>query len=227
MKGNFAGLLFDNEGTLIDASEATRNCWSTLAAWYELPAAELLALVPGRPARDVIRHYSARLPVPVDDALQRYLQLAASCDTGIQPIPGAMQLLTDLPADLWAVVTSGTRELALRRIAAAGLPEPGRLVAADDVSAGKPDPEPYLAAAAQIGAHPSDCLAVDDSPAGIESASRAGCSAVAVLTTHRRSALIAADAHVNDLHQIRISQHDGEVYVEVFSDTPRNQRNRS
>jgi mannitol-1-/sugar-/sorbitol-6-phosphatase len=219
MIGDFKGILFDNEGTLIDASEATRNCWSTLAAWYDLPTEELLALVPGRPARDVLCHYSARLPVPVDDALQRYLRLAANYDTGIQPVPGALQLLTDLPTELWAVVTSGTRDFALRRITAAGLPEPSHIVTADDVSAGKPDPEPYMAAAGLLGVRPSDCVAIDDSPAGIESASHARCSTVAVLTTHRRSELSGADAYVNDLNQVRISLEDHKVHVKVFADT--------
>jgi sugar-phosphatase len=215
--GNFKGILFDNEGTLIDASEATRICWGTFAEWYDLSAEELLALVPGRPARDVINHYTQRLPVSVDDALKRYLEFAADSVTGIKPIPGATELLADLPADRWAVVTSGTRQFALKRISAAGLPEPKQLITADDVSAGKPDPEPYIAAARRLDAHPSMCLAIDDSPAGIESASRAGCLTVALLTTHRKSELPGAGSYAKDLRQIRTSQLGQEIRVEILN----------
>jgi sugar-phosphatase len=216
--GSVKGILLDNEGTLIDTSEATRTCWGTFAEWYSLPIEELLALVPGRPARDVIGHYAARLPVSIDDALKRYLELAADSVTGIRPIPGALQLLADIPAGRWAVVTSGTRQFALRRISAAGLPQPAQLVTADDVSAGKPDPEPYMAAAQRLGAHPSECLAIDDSPAGIESASRAGCVTVALLTTHNKSALSGAGNYVRDLSQVRASKLGQEIRVEIFTD---------
>jgi mannitol-1-/sugar-/sorbitol-6-phosphatase len=214
--GNFKGILFDNEGTLIDASEATRMCWSSLAGWYNLPVDEVLSLVPGRPARDVIGHYAESLPVPVDDALRRYLEFSATCTTGIRPIPGARELLAKIPADQWIVVTSGTREFALRRIVAAGLPVPAQLVSADDVNAGKPDPEPYMVAARKLRLHPSDCLAIDDSPAGIESASRAGCMTLALLTTHPRSELPDADVYANDLSSVRVSNngHGFRVFLD-------------
>jgi sugar-phosphatase len=211
--GDFTGILFDNEGTLIDASEATRHCWFTFASWYHLPVEEVLALVPGRPARDVIQHFAAQLPVTPDEALRRYLEFAATSQVGIRPIPGARSLVAQLPADRWVVVTSGTRDFAVKRITAADLPEPAHLITADDVSAGKPDPQPYLAAAQKIGANPADCLAIDDSPAGIESASRAGCSTLALLTTHRRSQLSTADAYAETLSQLRISVHNHQLHV--------------
>lgn len=217
--GTFKGILFDNEGTLIDASEATQTCWGTFAAWYNLPTEELLTFVPGRPARDVISHYAARLPVSVDNALNYYLELAANCVTGIRPISGAPQLIADLPGGVWAVVTSGTREFALRRIAAAGLPEPAQLVTADDVSAGKPSAEPYMAAAQRIGFRPSECLAIDDSPAGIESASRAGCVTLALLTTHNHSELSGADNYADDLSRLRVSHRGQNIQVEIVGDT--------
>jgi sugar-phosphatase len=213
---NVEGILFDNEGTLIDASEASRICWGTFAEWYGLPADELLAFMPGRPARDVIGHYAQRLAVPVDDALDRYLEYATDSVAGIRPIPGASELLAAIPRNRWAVVTSGTREFALRRISAAGLPEPENLITADDVSAGKPDPEPYIAAARKLGVNPSKSLAIDDAPAGIESATRAGCLTVGLLTTHSKSELPPAGNYAKDLTQIEATQRGGMIRVAIL-----------
>jgi len=56
-----------------------------------------------------------------------------------------------LPGDAWAVVTSGSAELATVRLRRAGLPVPAILVTADDVLHGKPSPDPYLLGAARLG----------------------------------------------------------------------------
>src|ERR687884_507283 len=61
-----------------------------------------------------------------------------------------VELLGRLPADRWAVVTSANRRLAEARLAAVGI-SPALLVSADDITRGKPDPEPFLLAAAKLG----------------------------------------------------------------------------
>jgi len=53
-------------------------------------------------------------------------------------------------------------------------------VCGDDVSKSKPDPEPYLLAAAKLGADPRHCVAIEDSPNGVASAAAAGCLTIAV-----------------------------------------------
>jgi sugar-phosphatase len=78
------------------------------------------------------------------------------------------------------------------RLAAAGLPLPSVLVTAEDVAAGKPDPEGYLEAALRLGRPPEDCLVVEDAPAGVEAAIAAGMRVVALPTTHPREELAAA-----------------------------------
>jgi sugar-phosphatase len=106
-------------------------------------------------------------------AAQRHIEeLEASDVDGVTALPGARRLLAALPADRWAVVTSGTRAVAQARLRAAGLTCP-RLVTADDVRRGKPDPEPYLVGAAQLGVPPERCLVVEDAPAGQPRALRA------------------------------------------------------
>ena len=82
------------------------------------------------------------------------------------------------------MVTMSYRNLAsvVDRALAERLPSGGFdvLVCGDDVRNGKPDPEPYLLAAARLGVEPQHCLAIEDSPAGIASAEAAGCVVVAV-----------------------------------------------
>jgi sugar-phosphatase len=93
----------------------------------------------------------------------------------------------------WAVVTSGGRELATLRLAAVGFPVPEVLVTGDDVEHGKPDPEPYLRAAEALGVPAAECVVVEDAPAGVLAAKRAGMTVLAVATTHPAAALAQAD----------------------------------
>ena len=196
------GILFDNEGTLIDASAATQHCWRTSPPGTTCQADELLGLVPGRPARDLIGRYAEQLPVPVDEALHRYLDFASENHTGIRPIPGAAEVLDALPSDRWVVVTSGTRDFAMKRIAAAGLPTPPQLITADDVSAGKPSPPRTESPRNELaethhGASPSTTHQPASPP-------RDGCQTLGLLTTHTREALPDADAYATDLSHVRI-----------------------
>lgn len=91
------------------------------------------------------------------------------------------------------------------RLAAAGLPVPAVLIAAEDVTDGKPDPEGYLAAAAALGVSPAACLVVEDAPAGIGAGRAAGARVLAVATSHERATLVEADAVVHDLRDITIT----------------------
>ncbi len=96
--------------------------------------------------------------------------------------PGAPELLAEcVTADVPCVlVTMSWRRLADAVIAAA---PPGSFVTSvtgDEVSNGKPDPEPYLAAAAALGVDPAACVAIEDSPTGVAAALAAGCATLGV-----------------------------------------------
>jgi sugar-phosphatase len=85
------------------------------------------------------------------------------------------------------------------RLAAAGLPVPAVLIAAENVSEGKPDPEGYLTAAAALAYDIVDCVVIEDSPAGIAAGRAAGARTVAVATSHNAAELSGADAVVLNL----------------------------
>jgi mannitol-1-/sugar-/sorbitol-6-phosphatase len=209
------GLLFDSDGVLIDSTAAVEAAWRTFAGWYGLPAADLLAQAHGRRSQDVIASYADRLPVSPEQALRRLLADAVGDPAGMRVLPGAGPLLSGLPPRGWAVVTSGTRAVARARFAAAGLPEPPVLVAAEDVAAGKPDPAPYRLAAGRLGLDPADCLAVEDAPAGLASAAAAGCRTLALTTTHEAGAL-TADLLAPDLSAVRITPTPTGFTLEVL-----------
>ena len=103
----------------------------------------------------------------------------------VEPIAGAARFLASLPPDRWLIVTSATHDLALCRLAAAGLPAPSVMVTAEEVPRGKPAPDAYLIAARKLGVAIGDCLVFEDAPAGIASGEAAGADVIVVTALHR------------------------------------------
>lgn len=77
------------------------------------------------------------------------------------------------------------------------------MITADDVTAGKPDPAPYLAAAHALGITPSRALVFEDAPSGAAAARTAGATVVGVSTTHDRGAF-EATVWVEDLTAVHV-----------------------
>lgn len=122
-----------------------------------------------------------------------------------EALPGAYKLLrqADLPV---VVVTSATRAVALHRLARAKLPAPQQLVAADDVRQGKPHPEPYVTAAHRIGLLAADCVAIEDSPLGVQAALAVGATTVAVLVSHPRDEFDSVRHFIPNLASLKVEQ---------------------
>lgn len=193
----FAAVLFDNDGTLIDSTEAVRRSWRkwaiehgvdpfSLQGFHGVPAAAIVAAV-----------------LPDGDqasALARIVAIEESDTEGVVALPGAAESLRVL-GRLAAIATSATRDLAQARLEAAGLLLPDVMVSADDITRGKPDPEPYLLAARRLGVDPEHCLVVEDAPSGLTSGRAAGCSTLGVVSTHEARDL-DADLVVPDLSHV-------------------------
>lgn len=213
MKIQADALLFDNDGTLVSSLESVYRCWSRWAAEYGITAEEFARVeLHGRPAAEIAADL---LPAArVAEAVVRIEHLEVEDVVGgVRLLPGTKALLDSLPADRWAVVTSATRRLAEARLAEVGI-HPKNLIAADDITRGKPDPEPFLLAARQLGVHPARCVVFEDAPAGLQAGRAAGMTTVALTTTHR-AAELTADVVVEDLSAVSALVTDGGVELSV------------
>jgi mannitol-1-/sugar-/sorbitol-6-phosphatase len=194
-------LLFDLDGVLMDSGAAVERTWERWSARHGLDLATILAQAHGRRSADTVRAVAPWLDA---EAEAEAIEADESEDVdGVVALPGAASLLRALPAGRWAVATSGSRRLATRRLGHGRLPVPEVLVTADDVTHGKPHPEPYLAAARALGADPARCVVVEDAPAGIAAARAAGASVLGLATTFTAAELREADRVVPSLAAVR------------------------
>jgi mannitol-1-/sugar-/sorbitol-6-phosphatase len=139
---------------------------------------------------------------------------------GVVPLSGALELLSSLPADRWTIVTSCTRPLAEIRIKAAGLPLPEKMITSNDITHGKPHPEPFLKGAAVLGIPPENCVVFEDVPAGVRAGKAAGAQVIAFTTTFQESALrdAGADWILNHCADIRVADRDRDLVLNIFKD---------
>lgn len=185
-----AALLFDMDGVLIDSTPAVARVWHRWAVEHGFNPEEVVAKAHGRPSLTTVREY---LPHSNHESENREVERREIEDlAGVVPLPGSLDLLASLPPDRWTIVTSCTRALAEVRIRAAGLPVPKKLITANDITHGKPHPEPYLKGAAILGFPSSDCIVLEDAPAGIRSGKAAGARVIGFTTTVQ--AAVARDA---------------------------------
>jgi sugar-phosphatase len=186
------GVLFDLDGVLVDSTPAVARVWAGWARAHGFNPDEVVKKAHGRPSITTIREL---LPDADHAAEDREVERREIADIeGVIPLPGAMELLQALPPERWAIVTSCTRPLAGVRIAAAGLPKPKYLVTSTDVKHGKPNPEPYLKGAQLLGVPASECIVIEDAPAGIRAGKAAGARVLALRTTASDAELQQAGA---------------------------------
>lgn len=207
-----SAILFDLDGVLVDSTRSVERQWRIWAREQGIDEEKVMAVAHGVRAIEVIRtvapHFDAEAEV-------RKLESREAADhDGVTVMPGAADLVRSIPDGRWGVVTSGTRHLATARLRLAGIPVPKVMVAADDVTRGKPHPEPYLKGAELLGVNAAECLVIEDAPAGIRSAHAGGMKVIALTSTYRAAALREADEVVQKLEQIRITP-DGVRMLKV------------
>jgi mannitol-1-/sugar-/sorbitol-6-phosphatase len=212
-------ILFDLDGVLVDSAECVEKTWREWARRHHLDPDRVIALAHGRRAIETVRLIAPELSADAELA-----ELAASEATtaeGVYEITGARELLERLPPSGWGVVTSGIRSVAEFRLRYTRLPLPTVMVCADEITRGKPDPEGYLTAAARLGRAAADCVVIEDTPAGIESAHAAGMRVVAITTTYPLDRLTGADAVVERLTDLTVVNMGVEMQIDIPPPTAR------
>jgi sugar-phosphatase len=176
-----AGMLFDMDGVLVSSIASANRCWRAWAKIYGVQVADDFEIPHGVRAADIVHMLAPT--VDVAEGLRRIEDMEIEDVHDIVTLPGALALLQSMPLERWAIVTSATDRLLEARLRAAKLPQPERLISANQVQRGKPDPQPYLLGAARLAVDIKDCLVFEDAPSGVRSGVAAGARVVGVLGT--------------------------------------------
>lgn len=205
MKFYASGLLFDNDGVLVDSHAAAIVAWAQWCSEYAPHIDWNDPINAGQRAEDKVREWIAS-PDLFEEANNRINQLEQDTAHETIALPGAVELTSSMRDGLWTVCTSANPNLGRARLLAAGIKVPAEFVSAADVKRGKPHPDPYLLGAERLGFAPEDCVVFEDAIAGAEAAVAAG---VGLIVGVSKMALDGpADIVVRDLTGITF---DGEV----------------
>jgi len=205
------GILFDMDGILISSIGSVERSWTRWAQMRGVDPEYALSITHGRRAIESVA--TLRPDLDSEAELRVIEEIEMADGKGLATLPGVLELIADLPADRWTVVTSATERLARVRLAQAGLPVPTRLITAESVEAGKPDPAPYRAGAALLGLAPEDCVVFEDSASGVRSGRAAGCIVIATTFSHPAESLDAAHYLVEDVTGVSVKTPAGDAGI--------------
>ena len=210
-------VLFDMDGILISSVASVERSWTKWALMRGIDPQTAIRAAHGWRAIETVALLRPDLDSTAELKLIEEIELADGKGLGV--LPGVLPLLAALPANRWTVVTSATERLARLRMTASGIPVPQRIVHADSVTEGKPNPAPFLAGAALLGFVPQDCVVFEDSSSGAAAGRAAGCTVVATPFSHSIASLSAANYLVKDLTGVAVTilPGDGGVLLNFIS----------
>jgi beta-phosphoglucomutase len=200
-------VIWDLDGTLIDSTHLHWESWEHVRVVENIPLTyeQFVAdygkrndeILRGLLGEDLSDEYIARVSLAKEEGYRNLIRTK-----GLELLPGARYWLERLKAEGWlqALGTSAPRGNIDAAFAALGIREYFDVaISSEEVRAGKPEPDVFLTAAAKLGVEPRDCIVVEDAPAGVEAARRAGMKSIGVLTTHRE---LKADLVASSLDQL-------------------------
>lgn len=196
-------IVFDFDGVIVDSEPLHFQAFAELFAplGMSLTYEQYLDQYIGFDDRDAIRHACASIGRTVDPAQlaaliqQKAVLFESIVAQGVKAIPGAVELIESAAGAIELAICSGALRSDIELILPAlrtGLGDRfSVIVSADDVERSKPDPACYRLACERLGLPPAHCLAIEDTPAGLEAARGAGMQTLGLTTTHRADQLDA------------------------------------
>ncbi len=209
MKIRLRGILFDMDGVLVSSLGSVERSWTSWAESRGIDPALAIRTAHGRRAIETIR--LLRPDLNDEQELKWIEDREVEDNEGLEILKGVKPILESLPEKYWTVVTSATGRLARSRMQFGGIPVPERMITADMVTRGKPDPEPYRRGAEILGLKPEECLVIEDSASGAKAGHAAGCKVLATLFSHSLESLSAADWIVDSLEHVHVRLVDEQV----------------
>jgi sugar-phosphatase len=205
------GILFDMDGILISSIGSVERSWTRWAGMRGVDPALALQTAHGRRAIEAVALLRPDLDSEAELKIVEEFEIADN--EGLRALPGVCDLLRSLPVDRWTVVTSATEKIARARLADGGIPVPARLVTANQVTRGKPHPEPFVAGAAVLGFTPEECVVFEDSASGAIAGRDAGCTVIATTFSHPVESLDAAHYLVEDLTGVTAAHDEAGIVL--------------
>ncbi|KAJ7639039.1 HAD-like domain-containing protein [Roridomyces roridus] len=224
--------LFDMDGTLLESKAGVEGAWYLFKETYPdidldyifqsnhgVRTVESLRLYCGLTDPEEIEREAARFETAI-------VTTAAKSGQGIVLIPGVQEAMgilapvSKLPNPRWAICTSATRSYATTALGLVKISIPDVFVAAEDVTQGKPCPDPYLLGAKRCGVKPENCVVFEDAPAGVISGKAAGCKTIGFLTSHTRAQMEVAkpDFLVKDMSSVTLKLTENGIDITVNTD---------
>jgi sugar-phosphatase len=216
------------DGVLVDSTPAVARVWTRWAAKYGFDPVWTTKKAHGRPSMATIQELLPQATSEVHQEENEWMEREEIADVvDVAALPGCLELLSRLPAEQFAVVTSATRALAEVRLGAARLLGfVKHLVTFGDIQHGKPHPEPYQKGAAVLHLPAADCIVIEDAPSGVRSGKAACARVIALRTTTPDDELQAAGADwiVNDCSAIRLHEGNPRNIMFELVDSEQNRR---
>lgn len=187
-KARIKGLLFDMDGLILDTEKLYTRFWQEAANALGYPMTKEQALG----MRSLSREFGAAKlqsyfdkPVSYEEVRLKRIELMNAYieKEGVEAKPGVQELMSYLKENRIkaAIATSSPLDRTEKYLESVGLEGAfDKLISGYMVKKGKPEPDIYQLAASELGLEPQECLALEDSPSGILSASRAGCFPVMI-----------------------------------------------
>lgn len=211
MENDISAIIFDMNGVIIDDETIHEKAFSEVLQPFNITLSheDYKRFFLGRSdmAGFELLNQKYKLPISLDDIakkkMERYWQFV---NLGIPSVSGAVDAIKILSKSYLLALTTGATKVEVNAVFAqfqlADYFE--AVISVEDFTQSKPHPEPYLVTAESLHVPNKECVVIEDAPAGIQSAKKAGMRCIAITTTHDRQELNLADLIIDSFSEITI-----------------------